>query len=112
MTVPGDPARRAAGQDALQGLAARLGGRAVALDICAEDAPAQLVEALPEGVDIVVHNAGITRDKTLAKMSDAFWDSVINVRCFVAVAFWNMLGAGVFGFMINPPISLYYIQGL
>lgn len=31
---------------------------------------------------------------------------------FVAVAFWNMLGAGVFGFMINPPISLFYIQGL
>jgi nitric oxide reductase subunit B len=31
---------------------------------------------------------------------------------FVAVAFWNMLGAGVLGFMINPPISLYYIQGL
>ena len=67
-------------KEALQGLAARLGGRAVALDICAEDAPAQLVEALPEGVDIVVHNAGITRDKTLAKMSDAFWDSVINVN--------------------------------
>lgn len=34
------------------------------------------------------------------------------LTCFVAVAFWNMLGAGVFGFMINPPISLYYIQGL
>lgn len=31
---------------------------------------------------------------------------------FVAVAFWNMLGAGVLGFMINPPISLYYVQGL
>jgi nitric oxide reductase subunit B len=31
---------------------------------------------------------------------------------FVAVAFWNMLGAGVFGFMINPPMALYYIQGL
>jgi len=31
---------------------------------------------------------------------------------FVAVAFWNMIGAGVFGFMINPPISLYYVQGL
>ncbi|OZB14904.1 MAG: nitric oxide reductase large subunit [Marinobacter sp. 34-60-7] len=31
---------------------------------------------------------------------------------FVAVAFWNMLGAGVFGFMINPPIALYYVQGL
>ncbi len=34
------------------------------------------------------------------------------LMCFVAVAFWNMLGAGVFGFMINPPISLYYVQGL
>lgn len=31
---------------------------------------------------------------------------------FVAVAFWNMLGAGVLGFMINPPIALYYVQGL
>lgn len=31
---------------------------------------------------------------------------------FIAVAFWNMLGAGVFGFLINPPISLYYLQGL
>lgn len=31
---------------------------------------------------------------------------------FIAVSFWNMLGAGVFGFMINPPISLYYVQGL
>lgn len=34
------------------------------------------------------------------------------ITFFVAVAFWNMLGAGVFGFMINPPIALYYIQGL
>lgn len=34
------------------------------------------------------------------------------LMCFVAVAFWNMLGAGVFGFTINPPISLYYVQGL
>ncbi len=31
---------------------------------------------------------------------------------FVAVAFWNLLGAGLFGFMINPPIALYYMQGL
>ncbi len=31
---------------------------------------------------------------------------------FIAVAFWNMIGAGLFGFMINPPIALYYMQGL
>ena len=34
------------------------------------------------------------------------------VYFFVAVAFWNLVGAGVFGFLINPPIALYYMQGL
>lgn len=34
------------------------------------------------------------------------------IRFFVSVAFWNMLGAGLFGFMINPPAALYYMQGL
>ncbi|MCB1164224.1 MAG: nitric-oxide reductase large subunit [Candidatus Krumholzibacteriia bacterium] len=34
------------------------------------------------------------------------------IYCFVAVAFWNLLGAGIFGFLINPPIALYYMQGL
>jgi nitric oxide reductase subunit B len=34
------------------------------------------------------------------------------IRFFVAVAFWNMVGAGLFGFMINPPIALYFMQGL
>lgn len=31
---------------------------------------------------------------------------------FVSVSFWNLVGAGLFGFMINPPIALYYMQGL
>jgi nitric oxide reductase subunit B len=31
---------------------------------------------------------------------------------FVGVAFWNLVGAGLFGFLINPPIALYYMQGL
>ena len=34
------------------------------------------------------------------------------VYCFIAVAFWNLVGAGIFGFLINPPIALYYMQGL
>ncbi|ODU25805.1 nitric-oxide reductase large subunit [Sphingopyxis sp. SCN 67-31] len=34
------------------------------------------------------------------------------LMCFIAVAFWNMLGAGVFGFMINTPLALFYLQGL
>jgi nitric oxide reductase subunit B len=31
---------------------------------------------------------------------------------FVSVAFWNFVGAGLFGFFINPPVALYYMQGL
>ncbi len=34
------------------------------------------------------------------------------IYCFVSVAFWNLVGAGLFGFLINPPIALYYMQGL
>jgi len=34
------------------------------------------------------------------------------IRFFVGVSFWNFVGAGIFGFLINPPISLYYMQGL
>jgi nitric oxide reductase subunit B len=34
------------------------------------------------------------------------------LRFFLATCFWNLVGAGVFGFLINPPIFLYYSQGL
>jgi nitric oxide reductase subunit B len=34
------------------------------------------------------------------------------IQFFLGVAFWNLVGAGVFGFLINPPIALYYMQGL
>ena len=64
----------------LEALAARLGARSITLDICAEDAAAQLIEQLPDGLDILVHNAGITRDKTLANMTPEFWDAVLAVN--------------------------------
>ena len=34
------------------------------------------------------------------------------ILCFVAVGVWNTVGAGLRGFAINPPISLYYVRGL
>ena len=34
------------------------------------------------------------------------------IYCFIAMCFWNFLGAGIFGFSINPPIALYFLQGL
>ncbi len=64
----------------LEALAARLGGQAISLDICAADAAPQLLEQLPQGIDILVHNAGITRDKTLANMTPEFWDAVLAVN--------------------------------
>lgn len=64
----------------LEALAARLGGQALTLDICAEDAADQLREHMQGGIDILVHNAGITRDKTLANMPEDFWDSVLSVN--------------------------------
>jgi 3-oxoacyl-[acyl-carrier protein] reductase len=69
--------------EALARTANELGGTALQLDITAEDAPATLAEYLRErhdGAHIFVHNAGITRDKTLGRMSDDVWDSVIAVN--------------------------------
>lgn len=60
-----------------------IGGSVLAVDITADDAPAQIASHLLEfhqGVDIVVHNAGVTRDKTLARMSDELWEMVIAIN--------------------------------
>jgi 3-oxoacyl-[acyl-carrier protein] reductase len=72
----------AAGQS-LADVANEIGGTALQLDITAEDAPQRLIEHLRErhgGVDIVVHNAGITRDKLLVNMDAARWNSVMAVN--------------------------------
>jgi 3-oxoacyl-[acyl-carrier protein] reductase len=66
----------------LQALASELGGTALALDITAADAPARFVAAAQArgGLDVLVHNAGITRDRTLGRMSAAEWNSVLAVN--------------------------------
>jgi 3-oxoacyl-[acyl-carrier protein] reductase len=64
-------------------VANRVGGTALQLDVTAEDAGARIVEhaqARHGGFDIVVHNAGITRDKLLANMDADRWDSVLQVN--------------------------------
>ncbi len=69
--------------DALSTVANEIAGSAVQLDLTADDAPTRLaehVEARHGGVDVVVHNAGITRDKTLARMRPDQWDSVLDVN--------------------------------
>ena len=46
--------------------------------------------------------------KSTAWLADYKWP----IYFLLSVAFWNFLGAGIFGFIINPPIALYYMQGL
>ncbi len=60
-----------------------LGGSTIVLDITGDDAPARIASYLLEnhgGVDVVVHNAGVTRDKTLGRMDEARWDLVLQVN--------------------------------
>ena len=65
----------------LTAVAERLGGTALALDITADDAGEQIAAALPSGgLDILVHNAGITRDRKLANMAADRWSSVLEVN--------------------------------
>jgi 3-oxoacyl-[acyl-carrier protein] reductase len=89
--------------DALSQVANEIGGTALQLDLTAADAPQRVVEFIGERygrVDIVVHNAGITRDKTLANMSDAMWSTVLSVNLLAplrvndALAEANLMPAG------------------
>ncbi|MCG8314866.1 MAG: 3-oxoacyl-ACP reductase [Pseudomonadales bacterium] len=64
-------------------VASHIGGSYLALDITDSEAPQKIVEFVKEnhsGLDIIVHNAGVTRDKTLGGMPDHFWDMVININ--------------------------------
>jgi 3-oxoacyl-[acyl-carrier protein] reductase len=64
-------------------VANRLGGTALHLDVAAPDAPQRLLDHLAahtDGLDILIHNAGITRDKLMANMKPEQWDSVLAVN--------------------------------
>ncbi|MDF3305503.1 3-oxoacyl-ACP reductase [Rhodococcus sp. T2V] len=69
--------------EALSETANKVGGTSLALDVTADDAADKLAEFVLErhgGADIIVHNAGITRDKTLANMDESRWNMVIGVN--------------------------------
>ncbi|NRQ50850.1 3-oxoacyl-ACP reductase [Aeromicrobium stalagmiti] len=69
-------------KDELDAVMAELGGTSIAEDITAADAPKVIAKALKDahgGVDIVVHNAGITRDKRLKNMKTENWNLVIDI---------------------------------
>jgi 3-oxoacyl-[acyl-carrier protein] reductase len=64
----------------LQAVTARLGGEALELDITAAEAPDTIAARFPDGLDVVVHNAGVTRDRTLAKMPADRWSELLEIN--------------------------------
>ena len=61
-------------------VAERLEAETIELDITDADAPATIAERLAGGVDLVVHNAGVTRDRTIAKMPEERWSSLMEIN--------------------------------
>ena len=72
----------AAAQTDLDNLMEEIGGQALIADISHSDAPERIAEALKAlgGGDIIVHNAGVTRDKTLANMPEHWWTTAISIN--------------------------------
>jgi len=64
----------------LRAVVESLGGEALPLDITADDAAEKIVAHLSDGVDIVVHNAGVTRDRTIAKMPEDRWTQLMEIN--------------------------------
>lgn len=72
-----------AAKEALDAVANKIGGLSLAIDITDANAPAKIAEfiqAQSTGLDVIVHNAGITRDKTLGRMPEHFWDVLIDIN--------------------------------
>ncbi len=67
----------------LDSVTASIGGSSLTADVTHEDAPATIASHLLDahgGVDVVVHNAGVTRDKTLGRMTEDLWNLVIGIN--------------------------------
>ena len=75
-------------------VAQRVGGSALLVDITDVDAPDRIAAELKErfgGVDIVVHNAGVTRDKTLGRMKPDAWDMAVDINLGAVVRITDRL---------------------
>jgi 3-oxoacyl-[acyl-carrier protein] reductase len=76
-------------------VAREVGGSVLSVDVSDPGAPQAICDALGDrGVDIVVHNAGVTRDKTIARMKSELWDMTLGINLTAVVAITDALIAG------------------
>jgi 3-oxoacyl-[acyl-carrier protein] reductase len=64
----------------LKAVTEAIGGRSIEIDITADEAPEVIASELSEGVDVVVHNAGVTKDRTIAKMPEERWAQLMEIN--------------------------------
>ncbi len=74
--------------------------------IAAMGAVASALEVVP----LTLIGFEVVKTLRLSQQAEGFYRWPL--RFFLATCFWNLVGAGVFGFLINPPLVLYYSQGL
>jgi 3-oxoacyl-[acyl-carrier protein] reductase len=66
--------------DGLRGVVSEIGGEALGLDITTDDAPERITGHFADGVDVVVHNAGVTKDRTITKMPEERWAQLMEIN--------------------------------
>ena len=82
---------------ALSAVAREVGGSVLAADVLDPETPERLKKYLREnhgGVDLVIHNAGVTRDRTLARMDDGRWDQCLGINLGAVLKITDALLAG------------------
>jgi acetoacetyl-CoA reductase/3-oxoacyl-[acyl-carrier protein] reductase len=82
------------------------------LDISDRAAVAQVVAGLPRPPTLLVNNAGITRDRTIVKMSDEEWDAVIAVNLSAAFALIRAVAPGMVAAQSGRIVNISSINGL
>ena len=66
--------------DGLREVAEKVNGEAIELDITGHEAPERIAERFADGLDVLVHNAGVTRDRTIAKMPEDRWSELMEIN--------------------------------
>ena len=99
---------------ALEAVAREVNGLALPIDLCKDDAAQTLIKKLWENAPIhgIVHNAGVTRDKTLARMNEERWDTVLGVNLAVPVELTELMLSDAHDGLLSKDASIVYLSSV